>query len=151
MASNYRTASGKMIDLDAIRLQNEEVIAVGNMNVNARGDQLGAGGKVVKDRNQRMNEEYKLHSMVPKSAPIATSAKQAARDARGDNSVLATPEVIKTAPVQPQVKVMPAATVEDTVVDETKPVRGALASAVAKSAETTDEPAVKKTSGVRRL
>ena len=45
---------GKQIDIDAIQHTNAEVIAVGNMNVNARGDQLGPGGKVVKTRNEVM-------------------------------------------------------------------------------------------------
>jgi hypothetical protein len=62
----YRTALGKAVDIDAIRLANEEVIAVGNMRVNARGDELGNGGKVVKTRNQVMKETYnKVHTPVP--------------------------------------------------------------------------------------
>ena len=36
----YRTAQGKSVDLGTIMLQNEHVRAVGNMNVNARGDKL---------------------------------------------------------------------------------------------------------------
>lgn len=59
MAKRYRTARGQVVDMDAIRLANEETIAVGNMRVNARGDQLGKGGKVVKSRNQVMKSHYK--------------------------------------------------------------------------------------------
>ena len=59
MAKKYRTARGKIVDMDAIRLANEEVIAVGNMRVNARGDQLGKGGKIVKSRNEIMKAHYK--------------------------------------------------------------------------------------------
>jgi hypothetical protein len=40
MKRTYRTAQGKMIDLDGLILTNEQTIAVGNMNVNARGDEL---------------------------------------------------------------------------------------------------------------
>ena len=54
MAANHRTARGTMIDIDRIRLANEQTIAVGNMKVNARGDQLGAGGKIIKTRQQIM-------------------------------------------------------------------------------------------------
>ena len=36
-----------MIDIEKLRAANEAVQAVGNMNVNAKGDVLGAGGKVV--------------------------------------------------------------------------------------------------------
>jgi hypothetical protein len=70
MAKTYRTAMGKIVDIDAIQHTNAEVIAVGNMNVNARGDQLGPGGKVVKTRNEVMKEAYKLHTMVPQSPNI---------------------------------------------------------------------------------
>ena len=70
MGKVYRTAMGKQVDIDAIQHINSEVIAVGNMNVNARGDQLGPGGKVVKTRNEVMKENYKLHTMVPKKPSI---------------------------------------------------------------------------------
>lgn len=62
MGKEYRTAMGKMIDIEKLRLANEEVIAVGNMKVNARGDELGAGGKVVKPRNKVMDDYYKLNT-----------------------------------------------------------------------------------------
>ena len=37
----YRTMQGKMVDIDKLRAANESTRAVGNMNVNARGDVLG--------------------------------------------------------------------------------------------------------------
>ena len=43
----YRTMQGRMVDIEKLRAANESVQAVGNMNVNARGDVLGAGGQVV--------------------------------------------------------------------------------------------------------
>jgi hypothetical protein len=70
MKKVYRTALGKVIDIDSLRLVNEETIAIGNMKVNARGDELGPGGKVVKTRNQVMDEYYKLNTpMVTDSRP----------------------------------------------------------------------------------
>ena len=56
MAINHRTARGISVDIDRIRLANEQTIAVGNMKVNARGDQLANGGKIVKTRQQIMAE-----------------------------------------------------------------------------------------------
>ena len=41
MKKAYRTALGKSIDMDNLRLANEGTIAIGNMKVNARGDELG--------------------------------------------------------------------------------------------------------------
>jgi len=58
MGNKYRTAHGKTIDIDNLRLVNEKTIAVGNMKVNARGDQLGRGGEIVQTRNQTMTQQY---------------------------------------------------------------------------------------------
>jgi hypothetical protein len=60
MKKTYRTALGRYIDMDQLRLANEETIAVGNMKVNARGDELGPGGEVRRNRNQVMEEYYKI-------------------------------------------------------------------------------------------
>lgn len=62
MKKTYRTAMGKALDMDNLRLANEETIALGNMKVNARGDELGPGGRVVRTRNQVMDEYYKLNT-----------------------------------------------------------------------------------------
>lgn len=74
MAKIYRTALGRSIDMDTIRLSNEETIAVGNMRVNARGDELGPGGEVIKTRNQVMNDYYNLSSpLVSTSTPAVSN------------------------------------------------------------------------------
>ena len=65
MKKQHRTALGKSIDMDNLRLINEDTIAVGNMRVNARGDELGPGGIVVKTRNQVMDEYYRLNTPTP--------------------------------------------------------------------------------------
>ncbi len=54
----YRTMQGKEIDLDKLRMKNEMVLAVGNVRMNARGDELGAGGKIVKKREDIMTEYH---------------------------------------------------------------------------------------------
>ena len=54
----YRSMQGKEIDLDKLRMRNEMTIAVGNARVNARGDELGPGGKIIKKREEVMNEYY---------------------------------------------------------------------------------------------
>jgi len=54
----YRTMQGKEIDLDKLRMRNEMTVAVGNARVNARGDELGPGGKIIKKREEVMNEYY---------------------------------------------------------------------------------------------
>ncbi len=73
--ATYRTAMGKAIDIDSLRVANENVIAVGNMRTNARGDELGAGGQVVKTRAQLMQEYHKLNTPVASHDEVTTSAE----------------------------------------------------------------------------
>ncbi len=58
MARMATTSNGRQIDMARIIAKNETVRAVGNMNVNARGDELDAHGRIVKTVNQRMAEKY---------------------------------------------------------------------------------------------
>ena len=51
----YRTAQGKTVDLGALILQNETVRAVGNMNVNARGDRIDEHGNAIATRSEQVN------------------------------------------------------------------------------------------------
>lgn len=76
MSRVYRSAQGRVVDIEKLRLANEETIAVGNMKVNARGDQLGEGGRVVKSRNQLMKEYYELNTPTSRggrATPRATA------------------------------------------------------------------------------
>lgn len=54
----YKTAQGKMIDMGALRLQNERVRAVGNMKVNARGDQIDDRGGILSSKPSQVNKQY---------------------------------------------------------------------------------------------
>jgi hypothetical protein len=62
MGKLYTTMRGKQVDMEQLNLKNEALPAVGNMKVNARGDQLGAGGKVVRTREQILADYYKNNS-----------------------------------------------------------------------------------------
>ena len=48
----YKSAMGKPVDLGSLILQNEGVRAVGNMNVNARGDLLDGNNRVIDQKNR---------------------------------------------------------------------------------------------------
>jgi uncharacterized FlaG/YvyC family protein len=50
--------------MDTLRLKNEEVRAVGNMGVNARGDRLDNKNKTVDSRNRRVTRQYKKQTNV---------------------------------------------------------------------------------------
>lgn len=88
-----RTALGQELDMDSLRLNNEDTIAVGNMKVNARGDELGFGGKVVKTRNQIMDEYYKLNTPTIGSVTRPEVAKPSLEE---DVVPAATPTVLST-------------------------------------------------------
>jgi hypothetical protein len=57
---------GKEIDMEKLVRQNELMPAVGNMHVNARGDELGPGGKIVRRREDVVAEYYENN---PQAAP----------------------------------------------------------------------------------
>jgi hypothetical protein len=54
----YRSANGKNVDLDLLISRNELTPAVGNAKVNARGDELGPGGKIVRKKEDILKDYY---------------------------------------------------------------------------------------------
>lgn len=123
MSKVYRSAQGKMIDMDKIRIQNEETIAVGNMHVNARGDELGDGGKVVRNRNEVMDEHYKTNAVYTKEN---VNDRIHARN----NPAPVTEKETELKGIDPLILE------QDAIMNELNPkpkVRGALADAVAKA------------------
>lgn len=76
----YRTMQGREVDLDALRLVNEHVPAVGNAKLNARGDQLGPDGRIIKTREQLAAENVEqiqnpvMSSNTPRKQPEAPVA-----------------------------------------------------------------------------
>jgi hypothetical protein len=139
MSKTHRTARGDAVDMDMIRLSNESTIAIGNMKTNARGDQLGAGGKVVKSRAQVMQEYHRLNTSVAEDIPVGAAS---------------------TVVEQPQMTNLTTPIAEDTPVTESstpqyvKP-RGSFAESVAEQTEVTQEllePASsRKTDGITRI
>jgi hypothetical protein len=77
----YKTANGKHVDLDLLISRNELTPAVGNAKVNARGDELGPGGKIVRKREEVLKDYYNsAPGMVdeaikksPKEAPVTNT------------------------------------------------------------------------------
>jgi len=138
MSRTYRTASGKIVNIDNLILANEDTIAVGNMGVNARGDELGPGGVVATSRNQNMSDYYKLN----------TEVSQPGTGKPADKPALAaelTPEELAFEQEEPILDMNPG---------KTKPqLRGSLADSVAKEAVVT-QPVIthpSQTRGPRRI
>lgn len=113
MGRKVKSAHGKMIDIDNLRLMNEKTIAVGNMKINARGDQLGQGGQIVQTRNQAMTQKYgKMHT------PVATN--HTVPNVAPDGESFDPPEQEEIKPIEPK-------------------LRGSLADSIAKQATVTQE------------
>ena len=114
----YRTMQGRMVDIEKLRAANEGVQAVGNMNVNARGDVLGAGGKVVTSKAQVMQQYYEKPKGMVDDTPIRSQPTPAPK-------VEAKPQVKKMTPVAskpaPQKAVAPTPKVESKPVETFKP------------------------------
>lgn len=62
----YKTAQGKTLDMGRLMLQNEKTRAVGNMNVNARGDVIDDMNQVVSSKPEQVNRQYNRQVTNPK-------------------------------------------------------------------------------------
>ena len=74
---------GKVVDMEKLMRQNELMPAIGNMNVNARGDELGPGGKIIRRREDIVADYYEdnpnarplaVAPVVEEEAPVAAPA-----------------------------------------------------------------------------
>jgi hypothetical protein len=54
----YKTAQGKTVDMGRLALQNENVRAVGNMKVNARGDIVDDMNRVISKKTDQVQKQY---------------------------------------------------------------------------------------------
>lgn len=146
MANVYKTARGKTIDMDKVKLSNERVAAVGNMKVNARGDTLGAGGQIIAGRNQVMDRVYNVEGRKGYSP--------------NDPAVFAQQQALVEASKAKDLHDLATTLIQDTT-EPTDPVaqpatRGTLASSVAKTVSVAQEPLpnpkdVKKSNGPSRI
>ena len=74
----YRSMQGKEVDMTKLMNQNEMTVAVGNARVNARGDELGPGGKIIRKREDVLKDYYQDH---PNIAPEDTSVSKPVKSA----------------------------------------------------------------------
>lgn len=74
MAKNvHKSAKGRIVDLDALRSQHGSERALGNANMNVRGDYLDAQGNVVKRREEIVQEYYKNNPNGVRKASLKPS------------------------------------------------------------------------------
>ncbi len=83
--SKHTTYRGATIDMDSMRRENEKTPALGNMGVNAKGDQMARAGGVAKTADQLARENHRVQTTVVRtglkgpvpSSPAAVEQKQA--------------------------------------------------------------------------
>ena len=76
----YKSANGKTVDMDLLRQKNELTTAVGNARVNARGDELGEGGKIIRKKEDILADYYASNPGVKEEAPISQDEKDLTDD-----------------------------------------------------------------------
>jgi hypothetical protein len=64
----YKSARGMPVDMGALRLKNEKERAVGNMNVNARGDAVDDKNQPVQSKPQQVHDQYKQQTQATTSS-----------------------------------------------------------------------------------
>ena len=104
----YRTMQGRMVDIDQLRAANESVQAVGNMNVNARGDVLGANGQVITPKAQVIKKYYEQPKGKASEGPsrikqTPASETKAVETNAVETKAVATPKVATTKVATPRV------------------------------------------------
>ena len=76
MGKTHRSMRGREIDMEKLNLKNETLPAVGNMKVNARGDEIGKGGKIVRTREEILKDYYKKNPRAIKEEIVNRGNKQ---------------------------------------------------------------------------
>jgi len=79
MGKIYRSMQGRAVDMEKLMSQHELMPAIGNIRVNARGDELGPGGKIIKKREDVMAEYYENNpKAIPETIKPVESKKEEA-------------------------------------------------------------------------
>lgn len=71
----YKTMQGKTIDMDMLRKRNELTPAVGNARINARGDELGPGGQIIRKKEDVLKDYYENSKGVKNENPVKKKEK----------------------------------------------------------------------------
>lgn len=74
-----KTQKGKVLNMQALYDANQEQVAVGNANMNARGDVLGPGGKVIIPKNKVTTAYYDANPNAVKEVSIKQDPDELAK------------------------------------------------------------------------
>ena len=147
----YKTAQGKTVDIGALQLRNENVRAVGNQKINARGDLIDSNNRPVITRNQQVAKQYRRQTTNTSDSRVPTSA--------ADIEIPLPPEDFDDdfqRPVMDKPTAKPAMPVAQGSTAPEAPGQG-LAAAIARARQVKQEPlktpreVAQQTPGVRKI
>ena len=123
----YRTAQGKLVDLGALLLQNENTRAVGNMPVNARGDIVDSQNKPIDTKARQVSRQYNKQ----------TNNASVLGDTKPKNKASETKQIAVDIPKEPED--FDDSFVKEPAAPDAK-APGGLAAAIAKARQVKQEP-----------
>lgn len=100
----YRTAQGRKLDMAQLAAKNEKTRAVGNMNVNARGDTIDSNGKVIVPVTKKVGNRYSntVKAESNRATPVVRRKPEADVSPEvATEEAAAAPAVIQTAAPTP--------------------------------------------------
>ena len=74
----YKSSMGRVVDMGALMLENENTRAVGNMKVNARGDKIDVANKVTETKNKQVQRHYQ-RQVTNTTEQVPTTSTKAAK------------------------------------------------------------------------
>lgn len=127
----YKSAMGRTVDLGALILENENVRAVGNMGVNARGDVLDGSNQVIESKTRQVQRQYNKQAKTNVTNSMPTTSTRVAKQQK--DTAPEVDEVVEDVEILQE----PDPVSIDETIQESKPAspapRGGLAAAIAKS------------------
>lgn len=100
--SKYRTAQGKVLDISQLAAKNERIRAVGNMNVNARGDTIDSFGNIIVPVTKKVGNKYQ-RSVTNRAANVTKRSSERIHADTPEATIIPDPIPAKNPIVQPPV------------------------------------------------
>lgn len=93
MANVHYSYRGQPVDMDALAKKFEKEIALGNARMNAKGDIVGKGGKIIKTREQQLAEYKEANAPIKLGKVNISNEEIDLNDVAEAKPVLKRPEV----------------------------------------------------------
>lgn len=72
----HKTLRGELVDMSLFAAANSTQVAVGNASMNAAGDKIGPGGKVIRTREQILTDYNKSNPRSVRQVPLKDLEKE---------------------------------------------------------------------------